>query len=52
MRTSIGVLAAALFVLWVFGVVMHVGGGLIHLLVAVALMFFIYELVLNNRRYV
>jgi hypothetical protein len=33
-----------LFVLWVLGLVVHVGGGLIHLLLVVAVVLFIFNL--------
>jgi hypothetical protein len=33
-----------LFVLWVLGFALHVGGGLIHLLLVVALVLFIFNL--------
>jgi hypothetical protein len=33
-----------LFVLWVIGLVAHIGGGLIHLLLVVALVLFVFNL--------
>jgi hypothetical protein len=34
-----------LFVLWVLGFAIHIGGGLIHLLLVVALILLVYNLV-------
>jgi hypothetical protein len=33
-----------LFVLWVLGIVVHVGGGLIHLLLVIALVLLVFNL--------
>jgi hypothetical protein len=38
-----------LFVLWLLGVITHIGGGLVHLLLIVALVLFVVER-LSNRR--
>jgi len=38
-----------LFVLWLLGVITHIGGGLVHLLLIVALVLFVVEL-LSGRR--
>lgn len=38
-----------LFVLWLLGVIAHIGGGLVHLLLIVALVLFVVEL-LSGRR--
>ena len=38
-----------LFVLWLLGVIAHVGGALVHLLLLVALVLFVVEL-LSGRR--
>lgn len=38
-----------LVVLWLLGLLVHIGGGLIHLLLVVAVIVFIYKLVTNNR---
>jgi K+-transporting ATPase A subunit len=39
-----------LFVLWLLGFSLHVGGGLIHLLLVVALVVFIAQLITGRRR--
>jgi hypothetical protein len=39
----------ALFVLWLLGFSLHVGGGLIHLLLVVALVVFVVQLVSGRR---
>lgn len=38
-----------LFVLWVFGFAIHIGGGLIHLLLVIALILVVYNLVTGRR---
>lgn len=38
-----------LVVLWLLGLVVHVGGGLIHLLVVIALIVLIYRLLTNRK---
>jgi hypothetical protein len=40
---------AILLVLWLLGLVVHIGGGLIHLLLVVAVIVFIYNLVAGRR---
>jgi hypothetical protein len=40
---------SVLFVLWLVGFVMKIGGGLIHILLVVALILFIYNLVTGRR---
>ena len=39
-----------LFVLWLIGVLAHIGGGLIHLLLVIALIAFIYNMITGRRR--
>lgn len=43
--TIIGIL----FVLWLLGFIAHIGGGLIHLLLIIAAIVFVYRLVVGNR---
>ncbi len=43
-------IVAVLVVLWLLGFIAHVGGGLIHLLLVVALVVFIFQLVSGRRR--
>lgn len=43
--TIIGIL----LVLWLLGFIAHIGGGLIHLLLVIAVIVFIYRLVVGNR---
>lgn len=38
-----------LILLWVFGVAVHIGGGLIHLLLVIALIALIYNLIAGAR---
>jgi hypothetical protein len=39
-----------LVILWLVGFITHVGGGLIHLLLVVALIVFIWNMVVGRRR--
>ncbi|RLQ93063.1 lmo0937 family membrane protein [Falsibacillus albus] len=39
-----------LIILWLLGFTLHVGGGLIHLLLVIALIVFIFNLVTGRRR--
>jgi hypothetical protein len=39
-----------LLVLWLLGLVGHIGGSLIHILLVVALVVFIYNLITGRRR--
>ncbi|MDQ6768168.1 MAG: lmo0937 family membrane protein [Candidatus Eremiobacteraeota bacterium] len=39
-----------LFVLWLIGFAAHIGGGLIHLLLVIALIAFIYNLIVGSRQ--
>ena len=38
-----------LVVLWLLGLVVHIGGGLIHLLLVIALIVLIYNLITRSR---
>ena len=42
-------IAAILVVLWLLGFTLHIGGGLIHFLIIVALIVFIYDMVARRR---
>ncbi len=43
-------IAAILFVLWLLGfVAFHIGGGLIHILLVIALVVFIYNMIVGRR---
>jgi hypothetical protein len=43
-------LIVALFVLWLLGLVGHIGGALIHLLLVAAVVVFIWNLLVGHRR--
>jgi hypothetical protein len=43
-------IVAILVVLWLLGFIGHVGGGLIHLLLVIALIVFIWNMVTGRRR--
>lgn len=45
LTTIVGILV----VLWLLGVVIHIGGGLIHLVLVVALVIFIYDRLVKGR---
>jgi hypothetical protein len=38
-----------LLVLWLLGLLVHIGGGLIHVLLVIALVVFIYNLIMGRR---
>ncbi|HMS49914.1 MAG TPA: lmo0937 family membrane protein [Candidatus Saccharibacteria bacterium] len=38
-----------LFVLWLLGLLGHIGGGLIHILLVIALVVFIYNMITGRR---
>ena len=38
-----------LFVLWLLGFLMHIGGGLIHILLVAALIIFVYQMLMGRR---
>ncbi len=40
---------AVLIVLWLLGFLAHVGGGLIHILLVIALIVFIYNMITGRR---
>jgi hypothetical protein len=40
---------AVLLVLWLLGLIGHIGGGLIHLLLVVAVIVFVYNLITSRR---
>lgn len=42
-------IAAILFILWVLGFAFRVAGGLIHILIVIALILFIYNLITKKR---
>ena len=44
------IIAAVLFILWLFGLLGHVGGGLINILIVIALVTVIYHFVTARRR--
>jgi hypothetical protein len=43
------IIAGILVILWALGLIGHIGGGLIHLLLVLALIVFIYHLVRGRR---
>jgi len=48
-KTMLWTIIVILFVLWLLGLIGHVGGGLIHLLLVVALIVFVINLVSGRR---
>ena len=40
----------ALVVLWLIGLVAHIGGGLIHILLVIALIVFVYNLITGRKK--
>jgi hypothetical protein len=43
-------IAAIIFILWLLGFAIHIGGGLIHILLVIALVIFIYDMLVARRR--
>jgi len=43
-------IVAVLVVLWLIGLVAHIGGGIIHILLVVALIVFIYNLLTGRNK--
>lgn len=42
-------IVAVLFVLWLIGLLAHIGGGLIHILLVIALVVFIYNMITGRK---
>lgn len=42
-------IAAILIILWLLGISIHIGGGLIHILLIIALVVFIYDMLVKRR---
>lgn len=42
-------IAAILVILWLLGFLLNIGGGLIHVLIVVALIVFIYDMIKRRR---
>jgi hypothetical protein len=40
---------AILVILWLAGVVMHIGGGLIHALIVIAVIVFVFQIITGRR---
>jgi hypothetical protein len=49
MATILWTIIVILFVLWLIGFVAHIGGGLIHLLLVVALVAIVFNLLTGRR---
>jgi len=47
--TMLWTILVVLFVLWLIGLIAHIGGGLIHLLLVVALIIFVINLLTGRR---
>ncbi|MBC7708211.1 lmo0937 family membrane protein [Polaromonas sp.] len=43
-------IAIILAVLWALGLLVHIGGGLIHLILVIAVVLFIYHLITGRRK--
>ena len=43
------IIAAVLVVLWLLGLIGHIGGGLINLLLVIALVVFIYNMIVGRK---
>jgi hypothetical protein len=49
MANLLWTIIVVLFVLWLIGLLMHIGGGLIHILLVIALVVFVINLVSGRR---
>ena len=45
-------IAAILAVLWLLGLIAHIGGGLIHIILVIAVVMFIYNVIAGRRHHV
>lgn len=43
-------IVAVLVVLWLIGLIAHIGGGIIHILLVIALIVFIYNMVTGRKK--
>ena len=43
-------IVVVLLILWLLGFAIHLGGGLIHLLLVIAVIVFLYQLITGRRR--
>jgi hypothetical protein len=43
------IIAGILVVLWILGLIANIGGGLIHILLVIALVLFIYNMIVGRR---
>jgi hypothetical protein len=43
------IIAVILVILWLLGFTLNIGGGLIHILIVVALVVFIYDMIMRRR---
>lgn len=43
-------IAAILAVLWLLGFIGHIGGGIIHLVLVIALVVFVYDVLVRRRK--
>jgi fatty acid desaturase len=48
-RTMLWTIIAILVILWLLGLIGHIGGGLIHLLLIIAVIAFIFKLISGRR---
>lgn len=46
------IIVGILLVLWLLGLIGHIGGGLVHLLLVVAAVVFLYDMLVGRRRQV
>jgi hypothetical protein len=49
MGSILWTIITVLFVFWVIGLVAHIGGGLIHILLVLALILLVYNIVTSGR---
>ncbi len=44
------IIGAVLVALWLIGLLMHIGGGLIHIILVIAVIVFLYQFITGKRK--
>lgn len=50
MGSILYIIGAVLVALWLIGLLMHIGGGLIHIILVIAVIVFLYQLLTGRRK--
>ena len=49
MGSILYIIGAVLVALWLIGLLMHIGGGLIHIILVIAVIVFVYQFITGRR---